>query len=350
MRRQLRALVQRFDSRWMQVAEALKKRAVFQTVGTVAAITAAIGVMVAVNSYRMAVDSFRHDVADRTKTKHYRAWAALNSATGLPGNAGRVLALQDLHEDGVSLDGINLAGACLPAIDLTGARLISATLDSVEMIEATLKHADLRWASLRFADLTRTSLDSANIEEADLHGGTFWGCTLVGAKLGKANLTYASLGPIAIGNMEYLTLGQVDRAPQHVLADLSGADLRKANLDNARLSCVNLTGALIMGATLRGANLAGANLEEAHLRGAHLQRANLQGAYLCRAGLLGTHLASACLHEADLEGIQEWRRIADLDNAFVGSVKNAPPGFVSWAVDSMGAVSGALGKWKQNSP
>ena len=52
--------------------------------------------------------------------------------------------------------------------------------------------------------------------------------------------------------------------------DLSGADLREANLSGADLS----------GADLREANLSGADLRRADLRGANLSGANLSGANL----------------------------------------------------------------------
>jgi len=53
-------------------------------------------------------------------------------------------------------------------------------------------------------------------------------------------------------------------------ANLTGADLRGANLRGA-----NLTGANLRGANLRGADLTGANLTYANLRGADLTDANL---------------------------------------------------------------------------
>ena len=55
-------------------------------------------------------------------------------------------------------------------------------------------------------------------------------------------------------------------------ANLSGADLRWANLSGADLSEADLRGANLRGANLRGADLGGANLREANLRGADLFR------------------------------------------------------------------------------
>jgi uncharacterized protein YjbI with pentapeptide repeats len=58
-------------------------------------------------------------------------------------------------------------------------------------------------------------------------------------------------------------------------ANLSGADLRGANLSEANLSGANLRWANLNGASLSGASLSGANLFKADLSGASLSGANL---------------------------------------------------------------------------
>ena len=78
-------------------------------------------------------------------------------------------------------------------------------------------------------------------------------------------------------------------------ANLSGADLRYANL-----SRTNLTGANLSNSDLRYANLGGANLRCADLCGANLIDSNLGGARLRRANLCGAKLGCANLDDADL--------------------------------------------------
>ena len=72
--------------------------------------------------------------------------------------------------------------------------------------------------------------------------------------------------------------------------DLSGADLKWANLRGANLS----------GADLRGANLRETNLSEADLSGANLERVNLSGAYLSGANLTDTDLTTTVLGQTKL--------------------------------------------------
>ena len=61
-------------------------------------------------------------------------------------------------------------------------------------------------------------------------------------------------------------------------ADLSRANLSDANLSDAYLSGANLSDANLWGAYLSRANLSDANLSGANLSGANLSRANLSGA------------------------------------------------------------------------
>ena len=82
----------------------------------------------------------------------------------------------------------------------------------------------------------------------------------------------------------------LDGADSGVLADLSNADLRGADLSNADLS----------NADLRYANLRGADLSNADLSNANLRGANLSNADLSNANLRGANLRGADLRNADL--------------------------------------------------
>lgn len=78
-------------------------------------------------------------------------------------------------------------------------------------------------------------------------------------------------------------------------ANLKGADLATADLENANLKNADLTGADLAKATLRGADLTKADLTLATLLGATLRGANLTGANCMRATLTWTNFAWAAL-------------------------------------------------------
>jgi uncharacterized protein YjbI with pentapeptide repeats len=83
-------------------------------------------------------------------------------------------------------------------------------------------------------------------------------------------------------------------------ANLQGADLTKANLFRAQLTGANLEKADLTEADLRVANLQGANLIDANLQRADLRVANLQGAQLNFANLQEAGLRVANLQGANL--------------------------------------------------
>ncbi len=85
-------------------------------------------------------------------------------------------------------------------------------------------------------------------------------------------------------------------------ADLTGVNLRKADLTGADLTESNLGGANLGGADLTGANLRLANLTGADLTGANLRLANLRLADLTGADLTGAELTGSNLTGANLGG------------------------------------------------
>jgi uncharacterized protein YjbI with pentapeptide repeats len=124
------------------------------------------------------------------------------------------------------------------------------------------------------------NLSRANLSRADLSGANLSRADLSGANLSRADLSGADLRR----------------------ADLSGADLSGANLSRADLSGANLSRADLSRANLSRANLSRADLSRADLSGANLSRADLSGANLSRANLGSAYLSGAYLGSADLSG------------------------------------------------
>jgi hypothetical protein len=111
-----------------------------------------------------------------------------------------------------------------------------------------------------------------------------------------------------------------------IRADFSAADVRDGDLRAA-----DFTDADLHSANFRNANLEGASFEAVNMTSVDLWGSNLRG-----ASFDDTDLGDADLRNADLLNIR-WRKIKNIKAANIAGVKNAPEGFVSWAL-SHGAV------------
>ncbi len=148
------------------------------------------------------------------------------------------------------------------------------------------------------------------------------------------------------GRIEALHELNADKVPL-VGVDVSGAFLQGVELRRANLLRANLDSADLRDSVLESANLAfcdahSANFRRANLRNADLHDADLEGADFVGATLAGVDFSRADLHEVDLRrtdlaGIR-WQKIKAIKAANVFEVKNAPAGFVAWALKN-GAVS-----------
>ncbi|MBD2484881.1 globin domain-containing protein [Planktothrix sp. FACHB-1365] len=184
----------------------------------------------------VAIILYVKEIPDRKKEFHYQAWSVIDAAHGVKVSPARIIALQDLNQDGVALNNLDLPGAKLVRINLPKADLSEANLT-----KSDLNHADLNHANLGNALLARVNFTGANLSYANL---------------GFAKLSYANLSS---ANLNY--------------ANLICADLRDTNLSGANLSNANLSGADLKNAYLTGANLRGATVSQYDLRGAYLKGA-----------------------------------------------------------------------------
>jgi hypothetical protein len=152
------------------------------------------------------------------------------------------------------------------------------------------------------------------------------------------------------GRIEALQELNADRVAL-VGVDVSGAFLQGIRLDKARLLRANFSAADVRegkfqsadltNADLRSANFRGGDLSHAMLRDAILDESDLTGADLSGTELSGASLADADLTNAELRGIR-WEHIANIKNANLFGVKDAPAGFLDWALQH-GAQSVAPG-------
>ena len=133
---------------------------------------------------------------------NYQAWQVINSAQGKGGSGGRIEALGDLLNNGVSLAGITLDDAWLEGVRLPGAMLVRSSFQRAHLVRANLAGANLEGADLR----------DANLVAADLSGAYLKGANLTNARLSAATLDDADLTEV-IGwhEMRSISHASIDR-------------------------------------------------------------------------------------------------------------------------------------------
>ncbi len=155
-----------------------------------------------------------------------------------------------------------------------------------------LSSGQLNGVNLQRSDLGSMVTESGDfalvLDKADLSGLNFRGALLNEASFRGSIFNHA-------GDDKHF--GTFDDA----IADLSGADLRAANLAEAWLSYAPLEGANLLQATLNRANLSYAQLTEANLSSAQLIETNLTETNLTKASLTGADLAAATFVRANLQ-------------------------------------------------
>jgi hypothetical protein len=125
---------------------------------------------------------------------------------------------------------------------------------------------------------------------------------------------------------------------------LQGLHLQKGNLSRANLNAADVRNAVLVGTDFSDANLRFANFRQCNcartsFKGATLDEADFYGANLSDADLAGASFENTDLRNADLHNIR-WQQIAGLKAANIFGVRNAPEGFVAWALRN-GAIQTA---------
>jgi hypothetical protein len=125
-------------------------------------------------------------------------------------------------------------------------------------------------------------------------------------------------------------------------AAFSGQSLNSSVLNNMDLRGAVFTGCDLSRAYLVGSNMAGAELQRANLYQADLNDAKFDGADLSNstpndANFENASFTDANLSGADLGDIHNWRSIKSISGANIHAVRNAPPGFMTWALEN-GAI------------
>jgi hypothetical protein len=131
--------------------------------------------------------------------------------------------------------------------------------------------------------------------------------------------------------------------------DVSSASLQGIRLEHANLLRANMSAADLRSSDFTAANLTFADLHDANFRNAILENVSLFNADLKDADLTGANLRGADLAQADLSGTDlrladlasmKWKAVKGIKSANIAGVKNAPDGFIQWALQN-GAVEDA---------
>ena len=147
------------------------------------------------------------------------------------------------------------------------------------------------------------------------------------------------------GRIEALQELNADGVPL-VGVDVSSAFLQGLKLERANLLRADFSAADVRRSDLRSADFTNANLHFANLRESYLENTSFQSADMTNADLWGCDLTGATLDDADISGADlrfadlrniQWKQLKKVAGANIAGVKDAPEGFVDWALKN-GAV------------
>jgi hypothetical protein len=138
-------------------------------------------------------------------------------------------------------------------------------------------------------------------------------------------------------NADKVPLVGVDVSSAFLLGlDLHGANLMRSDFSSADLRDSKLVSVDFTLANLESTNFRNAALDHGKFIQADLRNADFKGSSLVGVDLSGAVLDDADLGEADLKDLQ-WQHLKSLRGANIAQVKNAPEGFLAWAMGN-GAV------------
>jgi len=164
--------------------------------------------------------------ADRTRQRHYAAWAVINSAQGKGGSGGRIEALQELNQDRVPLIGLDGSLAFLQGVQLSNARLSRCSFQDADLRQSVFRFSDLSFCNLRSANFRNADFDHAQLADAGLVEADLTGANLSSANLARVDLTdvdlrTANLSGVQwkeISSMRLANVFEVKNAPDGFLA------------------------------------------------------------------------------------------------------------------------------------
>lgn len=154
-------------------------------------------------SVLVAVILYFAESGDRTRQRHYTAWAVINSAQGKGGNGGRIDALEELNRDHVALTGLDASLAFLREVQLPNAALSRCSFQAADLRQSVFHDADLSFCNLRSANFRDANFERARLSDADLNNADLSGADLGSADLSRADLENADLRMTDLKNIRW---------------------------------------------------------------------------------------------------------------------------------------------------
>ncbi len=203
------------------------------------------------------------------------------------------------------LRAVDLSNADLSNIDLSESDLSGAYLSGVNLSLATLSGDRERSRDRGHVWSGAALFTGANLSGANLHRADMRGVGMFGANLSNADFTGAELAGFSDRDGRFgVVLSNANLSHAHLSGvNMGSAELENADLSGADLSHAYLYDAVLNNANLTGANLDGADLTAADLRFAQLEEANFSNATLSRCQIYGVSAWNVRLENAVQKGL-----------------------------------------------
>ena len=162
-------------------------------------------------SVLLAVMIFIKETPERKKQYNYQALSTIDSASGIKNSKARIVALQDLVDQGINLDELDLNNANLEGIEINGVEIKKGIFTGANLSDAVMHLANLqkgefsnvyapsfqiRFGNLSFSNFKQSNFSNsnlmfANFEDSNPSGAKFRNAKLKGAKFKGAYLNGA---------------------------------------------------------------------------------------------------------------------------------------------------------------
>ena len=186
----------------------------------------------------LAVVIFIRETPERKKQFHYQALSTIDRASGIRNSKARVIALQDLVDQGINLDELDLSNSNLEKIELNG--------------------VEIKGGNFMSANLQKSEMHLSNLQKSN-----FKNVSAAGFQIRFGNLSFSNFSESNFSN-----------------ADFSNSNLMFSNFKNAKLSGTKFINSKLKGAKFEGAFLSGSNFTGADVDVNELKKAILTNAIL----------------------------------------------------------------------